>query len=372
MASSTHRKCWFPNSPRVSGLPSFWYSRAIARPRCREVIAKRSAPHSSVARNMASTTMFFQLPPGSWKRSVSAARSGSGGGSTPGGSNPRTISSRALASGKGKSTRHLHPSHERLVDVLAQVRGEDHDPGVLLDPLQEVVDLHVRPAVLRILDRAALAEEGVGLIEEEDGVRILGLGEDPIEVLLGLAYPLAHHRREIDLEEIGPLVPGQQLRRHRLARAGAPGEENNAPLPEREPLLEARPGPGSGRAGALATASGAAVRGRQDQVVEAEGFTPFRSGSPAPSGAGPTGGGSPRGGGAGVGRDAPGARGAAARSRTPMRTCIRPGVSLEPVREGASAGSSRLGQVVVRWSRAADSSRRSEITRHGATRRRSE
>ena len=68
------------------------------------------------------------------------------------------------------------------------------DARVLLDALEQVVDLEVGPAVTGLLDLAALAEHGVGLVEEQHAVGALGVGEEAAEVLLGLADPLAHDR----------------------------------------------------------------------------------------------------------------------------------------------------------------------------------
>ena len=65
----------------------------------------------------------------------------------------------------------VQPPHERVVHVAAEV-GRQHDgPVVLLHPLQQVADLDVGVAVVRVLDLAALAEQRVGLVEEQDRAR---------------------------------------------------------------------------------------------------------------------------------------------------------------------------------------------------------
>src|ERR671913_286304 len=53
------------------------------------------------------------------------------------------------------------------------VRGEDHRAGVALHLLQEVGDLDVGVAVVGVRDLRALAEQRVGLVEEEDRVGAL-------------------------------------------------------------------------------------------------------------------------------------------------------------------------------------------------------
>ena len=96
--------------------------------------------------------------------------------------------------GKGKLDRQAHPPEESLVDVLPQVRGEDDNALELLDALEQVTRFNVGVAVVRVLDLGALAEERVGLVEEEDGVRVFGLREDAREILFGLADVLADDR----------------------------------------------------------------------------------------------------------------------------------------------------------------------------------
>src|SRR2546425_956813 len=83
---------------------------------------------------------------------------------------------------------------------------------------------------LRIAPLGALAEERVGLVEEEDRVRALGGVEDPVEVLLRLADVLAHDRREVDPEELESELLRQHLASHRLACSGLAGEEHLQPL----------------------------------------------------------------------------------------------------------------------------------------------
>ena len=63
---------------------------------------------------------------------------------------------------------------------------------------QKVRDLDVRIAVVRIVHLAAFAEQGVGLVEEQDRFGAGDFSEDPIEVLLGFADVSRNDRREID------------------------------------------------------------------------------------------------------------------------------------------------------------------------------
>ena len=92
-------------------------------------------------------------------------------------------------------------------------------PSKLLHPLEQVGGLDVGVAVMGVLDLRALAEERVRLVEEQHAVHPLGLGEDPVEVLLGLADVLVDHRRQVDDVEVEAQLAGQHLGRHRLAGA---------------------------------------------------------------------------------------------------------------------------------------------------------
>ena len=96
----------------------------------------------------------------------------------------------------------VRPHHERLVHLLAQVGREDDDAVVLLDAPEEVVDLEVGVAVVRVADLVRLPEQRVGLVEEQDRVAACAGLEDLGEVLLGLADILRHHRRQVDPEQL--------------------------------------------------------------------------------------------------------------------------------------------------------------------------
>src|SRR5713101_7078836 len=56
------------------------------------------------------------------------------------------------------------PADKGAVHVHLSIRGEDGDALESLHSLQEVVDLDVRKAVVRVLDLRALTEQGVSLV----------------------------------------------------------------------------------------------------------------------------------------------------------------------------------------------------------------
>lgn len=63
--------------------------------------------------------------------------------------------------------------------------------------LEEVGAFDVGVAVVGVLDLRALSEDRVGLVEEEDAVDAGGLGEDFLQVLLGLADVLVDDRGHV-------------------------------------------------------------------------------------------------------------------------------------------------------------------------------
>ena len=141
--------------------------------------------------------------------------------------------------GKREFDDEAEPPDEGLVDVLPEVRREDRDALVLLHPLQQVADLDVRVAVVRVLHFGALAEERIRFVEEQNRLARIRLVEDLAEVLLGLADVLADDLRQIDLIEIELELRRDHLRRHRLAGAGRSREQRVDASAERQLSLEA-------------------------------------------------------------------------------------------------------------------------------------
>ena len=110
----------------------------------------------------------------------------------------RQISARWAASGNGNWTTNRMRRRNAGSRRALQVGRQDGQAAIGLHPLQQVADLDVGVAVVAVLDLAPLAEEGVGLVEEEDRAAVLGRVEDPAQVLLGLADVLADHAGQVD------------------------------------------------------------------------------------------------------------------------------------------------------------------------------
>ena len=96
--------------------------------------------------------------------------------------------------GQGEADDGVEAAGEGVVHVGPQVGGEDGQPVEQLHALEEVGNLDVGVAVVGVLDVGTLPEDRVGFVEEQHAVDPVGLGEDAVEVLLGLAHVLVDDR----------------------------------------------------------------------------------------------------------------------------------------------------------------------------------
>ena len=78
---------------------------------------------------------------------------------------------------------------------------------------------------MSISDVRALPEDGIGLIEKQDGAATFGGIEDTAEVLVGFADVLADHGAEIDPVKVQAQLPGQDLGGHGFPGPTHPHEE---------------------------------------------------------------------------------------------------------------------------------------------------
>jgi len=60
---------------------------------------------------------------------------------------------------------------ERLIEIAFPIAGQNGDAIELFHSLEEVVNLDVGKAVVCVSDLGPLAEEGIGLVKEEDDKR---------------------------------------------------------------------------------------------------------------------------------------------------------------------------------------------------------
>ena len=70
------------------------------------------------------------------------------------------------------------------LNIRSLIARKDHDAGVVPDSLQKVVDLHIRIAIVAVFHFAALAEQRVSLIEEQNRLAARRCFEDRRQVLL--------------------------------------------------------------------------------------------------------------------------------------------------------------------------------------------
>ena len=146
-------------------------------------------------------------------------------------------------------------------------------PVVLLHPLQQVGDLDVGVAVVGVAHLGALAEQRVGLVEEQDGV---GVGRPRVKMRsrffsVSPMYLLTT-ADEVDRVQVEAELAGDDLGGHRLAGAGRAGEERGACRALRELAGEAPVGQhafAQRQPGRRARAAGRASRSGQHEVVPA-------------------------------------------------------------------------------------------------------
>ena len=105
----------------------------------------------------------------------------------------RAARSRRAASRRGTETRRRSAgaAGTRRRARAAHVGGQDGQAAVRLHALQQIADLDVGVAVVAVLDLAALAEQRIGLVEQQDRAAVLGGVEDAAQILLRLADVLA-------------------------------------------------------------------------------------------------------------------------------------------------------------------------------------
>ena len=85
---------------------------------------------------------------------------------------------------KRKRDHKAYPSHERLVDILKEIRRHQHNAIVFLHLLEQIRGLYVRMSVVGVLDLGALAEKCVGLVKEQHAVCVFCFGKNPPMYLL--------------------------------------------------------------------------------------------------------------------------------------------------------------------------------------------
>ena len=181
---------------------------------------------AAAARKAAARTTLRISPPvsrnpaASWSRSTSGSRGASAGRQTC------QMRRRSASSGNGNSTTNCSRRMNASSRLLPQVGRQDGEPVVLLHPLQQVGRPRCwrsgrgRPGPRSACRTARRPRRTTGC-----ALALGRRGEDPLEVLLGLADVLADDRGEVDLVEVQPELAGDDLGGHGLAGARRPGEQ---------------------------------------------------------------------------------------------------------------------------------------------------
>ena len=81
------------------------------------------------------------------------------------------------------------------IERALQVGRQDRQAAIGLHPLQQIADLDIGVAVVAVLHLAALAEQRVGLVEQQDRAAVFRRVEHAAQVLLGLADIFADDAR---------------------------------------------------------------------------------------------------------------------------------------------------------------------------------
>ena len=119
----------------------------------------------------------------------------------------------------------MHPAREGFIHVVSKIRRKNDDPVVLIHSLKQVSDLDICVAVVSVLYLRTLAEQCIGLVKKEDGVRVLGFLEYSAEVLFCLSDIFADDIGEIDFIQVQFQFSREDAGGHGFTRAGSAREE---------------------------------------------------------------------------------------------------------------------------------------------------
>jgi len=76
----------------------------------------------------------------------------------------------------------LKSPHERIIEAMAHICGQNADALVLLHPLQQVCHFNVNVAVVGVAHIRPLPKQGIGLIKKQNRVAALCRTKDALEL----------------------------------------------------------------------------------------------------------------------------------------------------------------------------------------------
>ena len=103
---------------------------------------------------------------------------------------------------KGEVYRKMHPSGKCLVHIFTQVGCQNDDPFMFFHLLEQIIDLDIRVAVVRVLHLRPFSKERVRLVKDYDGVACLSFLENFTQVLFCFTYLFTDNGRQIYLIQI--------------------------------------------------------------------------------------------------------------------------------------------------------------------------
>ena len=104
----------------------------------------------------------------------------------------------------------FHANRFSLVNIAFEVGGQDHQAVEFLDALQQEGNFLVRVFVVRALYRGALAEQGIGFVEEQKPVAVLCPVKNLVQVLFRFANVFGNNLRQVDAVHVFPeFLPDQ-------------------------------------------------------------------------------------------------------------------------------------------------------------------
>lgn len=109
-----------------------------------------------------------------------------------------------FGAGNGEVNDGFEATGEGFVEVVAAIGGEYGDAVESFDALEEEGDFLVGVAVVSVFGFAPFAKEGIGFIEEENPVFVLGLVENFGEIFFGFADVLGDDEGEVNLVDVAP------------------------------------------------------------------------------------------------------------------------------------------------------------------------
>src|SRR5689334_127439 len=92
----------------------------------------------------------------------------------------------------------MEAADESVVQIVFEIGRQDEQAWIIFHSLQKIADFLVRILVMGALDVRALAEQGVGLVEEQNPALAFRAFEDALEVLLRLTDVLGNDLGQID------------------------------------------------------------------------------------------------------------------------------------------------------------------------------